>query len=101
MPDKRNRTTVTLKPSHLKMLKDIQDVTGKDENEVFLDSLKTEHRAMIHTGEIQVSVDSDVVVRVARRIAVMMGNADSEYELLDKTTSKNVDGNSTVNVRMT
>ena len=101
MPDKRNRVTVTLKPSHLKMLNEIQAVTGKDENEVFLDALKTEHRAMIHTGEIQVSVDSDVVVRVARRIAVMMGNADSEYELLDKNTPESTDGKSTVNVRMT
>ena len=101
MPDKRNRTTVTLKPSHLKMLDEIQKATGKDENEVFLDSLKTEHRAMINTGEIQVSVDSDVVVRVARRIAVMMGNTDSEYELLDVNTPENTDGNSTVNVRMT
>ena len=101
MPDKRGRVTVTLKPSHQKMLKDIQDATGKDENEVFLDSLKTEHRTMIHTGEIQVSVDSDVVVRMARKIAVIMGNTGEDLKLLDDATLKNVDGNSTVNVRMT
>ena len=101
MPDKRNRTTATLKPSHLKMLDEIQKATGKDENEVFLDSLKTEHRAMINTGEIPVSVDSDVAVRVARRIAVLLGNTGEDLEYLDEVTSVSTDGKSAVNARMT
>ena len=102
MPDKRGRVTLYLKSSHQKIVEDIQDVTGKDVTEVMLDSLKTEHRRMIQTGEIPVPVDNDVVVRAARRIARIMGNVDFDHESLDHELSEGgtvekVDGNYAVN----
>lgn len=93
MPDKRGRVTVTLKPSHLKELAAIQAVTGKDESEVLLDGLKFMHRDMIHTGEINVVVDNDVVVQLSKKIAVMLGNTGDDSE----TAAKTFNGNSTVN----
>ena len=97
----RGRLTLTLTPAQQKELVIIMEVTGKNESEVFHDALKFMHRDMIHTGEIQVSVDNDVVVRAARKIAVMLGNTDEDLELLEVSTSVNSDGNSTVNARMT
>ena len=98
MVDSRGRVTLYLKDSHQKIIEEIQGVTGKDVTEVILDSLKTEHRRMIRTGEIPVPVDSDVVVRAVRRVAMLMGNVDFDHELLDDEllddcTVENVDGN--------
>ena len=102
MVDKRSRLTLTLTPGQQKSLDAIVNVTGKNESEVFHDALKFMYRDMIHTGEIQVPVDSDLVVRLARKIAVVMGNTDEDLELLDDaTTIKTSNGNSAVNVRMT
>ena len=101
MVDSRGRLTLTLKPSHQQKLKKIQAVSDADESEVCLDALNYYYRSMIQTGEIQVSVDSDVAVRLARKIAVMLGNTGEDLEYLDEVTSISTDGKSTVNVRMT
>ena len=93
MPDKRGRVTVTLRPSHIKELEAIQAVTGKDESEVLLDGLKFTYRDMVHTGEINVVVDNDVVVQISKKIAVMLGNTGDDTE----TAVKIFNGNSTVN----
>lgn len=93
MPDKRGRITVTLKPSHIKELEAIRKVTGKDESEILLDGLKFTYRDMIHTGEINVVVDNDVVVQLSKKIAVMLGNTGDDNE----TTVKTFNGNSAVN----
>ena len=101
MVDSRGRLTLTLKSSHRMKLKKIQAVTDADESEVCLEALSFYYREMIRTGEISVPVDSDIVVRIAKKIAVVMGNIDEDVELLDNMTLENVDGKSAVNVRMT
>lgn len=101
MVDSRNRLTLTLKASHRKKLKRMQDVLGADESEVFFDALNHMYREMIRTGEISVSVENDVAVKVIRKITGMMGNIDEDLAYLDDvTTPKNTDGNSAVSIRV-
>ena len=100
MVDNRNRLTLTLKQSHKKKLKAIQQVTGADESEVFFDALNHMYREMIRSGEIPVSLDSDVAVRIIRKITQAMGNVDEDLEYLDKSTPAKTDGKNAVNVRV-